>query len=67
MEGVYSELHSVVAEVGVPVSVSHFDLHEEMLWVGSQVRTTFERAERRFWGSLPGFRPRTTGFAGSQN
>ncbi|XP_021097163.1 PAB-dependent poly(A)-specific ribonuclease subunit PAN2 isoform X10 [Heterocephalus glaber] len=35
MEGVYSELHSVVAEVGVPVSVSHFDLHEEMLWVGS--------------------------------
>lgn len=40
MEGVYSELHSVVAEVGVPVSVSHFDLHEEMLWVGSHgVRT----------------------------
>lgn len=40
MEGVYSELHSVVAEVGVPVTVSHFDLHEEMLWVGSHgVRT----------------------------
>lgn len=35
MEGMYSELHTVVSEVGVPVSVSHFDLHEEMLWVGN--------------------------------
>ncbi|KAM8990451.1 PAN2-PAN3 deadenylation complex catalytic subunit PAN2 [Ara ararauna] len=35
MEGVYSELHTAVSEVGVPVSVSHFDLHEEMLWVGN--------------------------------
>ena len=40
MEGVYSELHSVVADVGAPVSGSHFDLHEELLWVGSHgVRT----------------------------
>ncbi|XP_075757995.1 PAN2-PAN3 deadenylation complex catalytic subunit PAN2 isoform X2 [Pelodiscus sinensis] len=35
MEGMYSELHTVVSEVGVPVSTSHFDLHEEMLWVGN--------------------------------
>uniref|UniRef100_A0A670HY15 PAN2-PAN3 deadenylation complex catalytic subunit PAN2 n=1 Tax=Podarcis muralis TaxID=64176 RepID=A0A670HY15_PODMU len=35
MEGMYSELHTVVSEVGVPVSFSHFDLHEEMLWVGN--------------------------------
>uniref|UniRef100_H3BHA3 PAN2-PAN3 deadenylation complex catalytic subunit PAN2 n=1 Tax=Latimeria chalumnae TaxID=7897 RepID=H3BHA3_LATCH len=35
MEGVYSELHTVVSEVGVPVSVSHFDLQEELLWVGN--------------------------------
>lgn len=35
MEGVYSELHTAVSEVGVPVSVAHFDLHEEMLWVGN--------------------------------
>lgn len=35
MEGMYSELHTAVSEVGVPVSVSHFDLHEEMLWVGN--------------------------------
>ncbi|XP_029814741.1 PAN2-PAN3 deadenylation complex catalytic subunit PAN2, partial [Manacus vitellinus] len=35
MEGMYSELHTAVSEVGVPVSVSHFDLHEEMLWIGN--------------------------------
>lgn len=35
VEGMYSELHTAVSEVGVPVSVSHFDLHEEMLWVGN--------------------------------
>ncbi|XP_043939602.1 PAN2-PAN3 deadenylation complex catalytic subunit PAN2 [Protopterus annectens] len=35
MEGVYSELHTVVSEVGVPVSAVHFDLQEELLWVGS--------------------------------
>ncbi|NXI05928.1 PAN2 protein, partial [Pachycephala philippinensis] len=35
MEGMYSELHTAVSEVGVPVSVAHFDLHEEMLWVGN--------------------------------
>ncbi|XP_029450636.1 PAN2-PAN3 deadenylation complex catalytic subunit PAN2 [Rhinatrema bivittatum] len=35
MEGMYSELHTAVSEVGVPVSASHFDLHEEMLWVGN--------------------------------
>ncbi|NWT61540.1 PAN2 protein, partial [Erythrocercus mccallii] len=35
MEGMYSELHTAVSEVGVPVAVAHFDLHEEMLWVGN--------------------------------
>ncbi|NXP77006.1 PAN2 protein, partial [Ramphastos sulfuratus] len=35
MEGIYSELHTAVSEVGVPVAASHFDLHEEMLWVGN--------------------------------
>jgi len=35
IEGMYSELHTAVSEVGVPVAVSHFDLHEEMLWVGN--------------------------------
>ncbi|KAG8452456.1 hypothetical protein GDO86_004299 [Hymenochirus boettgeri] len=35
MEGMYSELHTAVSEVGVPVSAVHFDLHEEMLWVGN--------------------------------
>ncbi|MEE6512994.1 hypothetical protein FKM82_020413 [Ascaphus truei] len=35
MEGMYSELHTTVSEVGVPVSAVHFDLHEEMLWVGN--------------------------------
>ncbi|XP_069509890.1 PAN2-PAN3 deadenylation complex catalytic subunit PAN2 isoform X5 [Ambystoma mexicanum] len=36
MEGMYSELHTAVSEVGVPVSVSHFDMREELLWVGNQ-------------------------------
>ncbi|KAM8975802.1 PAN2-PAN3 deadenylation complex catalytic subunit PAN2 isoform 2-T2 [Pelodytes ibericus] len=35
MEGIYSELHTAVSEVGVPISAVHFDLHEEMLWVGN--------------------------------
>lgn len=35
MEGMYSELHTTVSEVGVPVSAIHFDVHEEMLWVGN--------------------------------
>ncbi|XP_063808660.1 PAN2-PAN3 deadenylation complex catalytic subunit PAN2 isoform X2 [Pseudophryne corroboree] len=35
MEGMYSELHTAVSEVGVPVSAVHFDVHEEMLWVGN--------------------------------
>lgn len=35
LEGMYSELHTAVSEVGVPVAASHFDLHEEMLWVGN--------------------------------
>ncbi|XP_075708229.1 PAN2-PAN3 deadenylation complex catalytic subunit PAN2 isoform X2 [Rhinoderma darwinii] len=35
MEGMYSELHTTVSEVGVPVSAVHFDVHEEMLWVGN--------------------------------
>lgn len=34
--GVFSELHSVVSEVGVPVTATHFDLQKEMLWVGNQ-------------------------------
>lgn len=35
VEGMYSELHTVVAEVGVPVTASHFDLQDELLWVGN--------------------------------
>ncbi|KAF5896727.1 PAN2-PAN3 deadenylation complex catalytic subunit PAN2-like isoform X1, partial [Clarias magur] len=35
VEGMYSELHSVASEVGVPVSATHFDLHEELLWIGN--------------------------------
>uniref|UniRef100_A0A3B5M4Q0 PAN2-PAN3 deadenylation complex catalytic subunit PAN2 n=1 Tax=Xiphophorus couchianus TaxID=32473 RepID=A0A3B5M4Q0_9TELE len=35
MEGVFSELHSVVSEVGIPVTATHFDLQEEMLWMGN--------------------------------
>ncbi|MGH0123157.1 UNVERIFIED_CONTAM: hypothetical protein FKN15_078252 [Acipenser sinensis] len=34
-EGMYSELHSVVSEGGVPVCASHFDLQEELLWIGN--------------------------------
>lgn len=40
MEGMFSELHSVVSEVGIPVTATHFDLQEEMLWMGNhRVRT----------------------------
>uniref|UniRef100_A0A667YEH4 PAN2-PAN3 deadenylation complex catalytic subunit PAN2 n=1 Tax=Myripristis murdjan TaxID=586833 RepID=A0A667YEH4_9TELE len=35
LEGMFSELHSVAAEVGIPVSATHFDLQEEMLWMGN--------------------------------
>ncbi|KAG7281117.1 hypothetical protein CRUP_027654, partial [Coryphaenoides rupestris] len=35
LEGMFSELHSVAAEVGVPVSATHFDLQEELLWMGN--------------------------------
>uniref|UniRef100_A0A671U6I5 PAN2-PAN3 deadenylation complex catalytic subunit PAN2 n=1 Tax=Sparus aurata TaxID=8175 RepID=A0A671U6I5_SPAAU len=35
MEGMFSELHSAVSEVGIPVTATHFDLQEEMLWMGN--------------------------------
>uniref|UniRef100_A0A8C8E2W1 PAN2-PAN3 deadenylation complex catalytic subunit PAN2 n=1 Tax=Oryzias sinensis TaxID=183150 RepID=A0A8C8E2W1_9TELE len=35
MEGIFSELHSVVSEVGIPVTATHFDNQEEMLWMGN--------------------------------
>ncbi|XP_026055668.1 PAN2-PAN3 deadenylation complex catalytic subunit PAN2 isoform X1 [Carassius auratus] len=35
LEGMYSELHSVAAEVGIPVTATHFDLQEELLWMGN--------------------------------
>lgn len=35
MEGMFSELHSVHAEVGVPLTATHFDLQEELLWMGN--------------------------------
>lgn len=35
MEGMFSELHSVVSEVAIPVTAVHFDLQEEMLWMGN--------------------------------
>lgn len=35
MEGMFSELHTVVSEVGIPVTATHFDLQEEMLWMGN--------------------------------
>ncbi|XP_061531140.1 PAN2-PAN3 deadenylation complex catalytic subunit PAN2 isoform X2 [Phycodurus eques] len=35
MEGMFSELHSVVSEVGVPVTATHFDVQEEILWMGN--------------------------------
>lgn len=55
MEGMYSELHTAVSEVGVPVSVSHFDLHEEMLWVGNhgvRVGCLQERDAMGSWNGL---------------
>ncbi|KAG7519500.1 PAN2-PAN3 deadenylation complex catalytic subunit PAN2 isoform X1 [Solea senegalensis] len=35
MEGMFSELHSAVSEVGIPVTATHFDVQEEMLWMGN--------------------------------
>uniref|UniRef100_A0A8C5MPZ2 PAN2-PAN3 deadenylation complex catalytic subunit PAN2 n=1 Tax=Leptobrachium leishanense TaxID=445787 RepID=A0A8C5MPZ2_9ANUR len=35
MGGIYSELHAAVSEVGIPLSAVHFDLNEELLWVGN--------------------------------
>uniref|UniRef100_A0A673MT62 PAN2-PAN3 deadenylation complex catalytic subunit PAN2 n=1 Tax=Sinocyclocheilus rhinocerous TaxID=307959 RepID=A0A673MT62_9TELE len=35
VEGMYSELHSMAAEVGIPVTATHFDLQEELLWMGN--------------------------------
>lgn len=35
VEGMFSELHSAVSEVGIPVTAVHFDLQEEMLWMGN--------------------------------
>ncbi|CAL8275504.1 unnamed protein product [Boreogadus saida] len=35
LEGMFSELHSVAAEVGIPVTATHFDLQEELLWMGN--------------------------------
>ncbi|KAA0707248.1 PAN2-PAN3 deadenylation complex catalytic subunit PAN2 [Triplophysa tibetana] len=35
VEGMYSELHSVAAEVGIPVTATYFDLQEELLWMGN--------------------------------
>lgn len=35
MEGMFSELHTVVSEVGIPVTATHFDVQEEMLWMGN--------------------------------
>uniref|UniRef100_A0AAY4CWK0 PAN2-PAN3 deadenylation complex catalytic subunit PAN2 n=1 Tax=Denticeps clupeoides TaxID=299321 RepID=A0AAY4CWK0_9TELE len=35
LEGLFSELHSVAAEVGVPVAAAHFDMQEELLWMGN--------------------------------
>lgn len=35
MEGMFSELHSAVSEVGIPVTATHFDLQEEILWMGN--------------------------------
>uniref|UniRef100_A0A8C4NAI4 PAN2-PAN3 deadenylation complex catalytic subunit PAN2 n=1 Tax=Eptatretus burgeri TaxID=7764 RepID=A0A8C4NAI4_EPTBU len=36
MEGTYREVHSIVMEVGVPVTACHFDGQEENLWLGNQ-------------------------------
>ncbi|XP_031421713.1 PAN2-PAN3 deadenylation complex catalytic subunit PAN2 isoform X2 [Clupea harengus] len=35
LEGMFSELHSVAAEVGIPVTATHFDVQEELLWMGN--------------------------------
>lgn len=35
LEGLFSELHSVAAEVGIPVTATHFDVQEELLWMGN--------------------------------
>lgn len=35
IEGIFSELHSAVSEVGIPVTATHFDMQEEMLWMGN--------------------------------
>ncbi|XP_030589982.1 PAN2-PAN3 deadenylation complex catalytic subunit PAN2-like [Archocentrus centrarchus] len=35
-KGMFSELHSVVSEIGIPVTATYFDLQKEMLWVGNQ-------------------------------
>uniref|UniRef100_UPI00358EBC1D PAN2-PAN3 deadenylation complex catalytic subunit PAN2 isoform X2 n=1 Tax=Myxine glutinosa TaxID=7769 RepID=UPI00358EBC1D len=36
MEGTYREVHSIVMDVGVPVTACHFDGQEENLWLGNQ-------------------------------
>ena len=42
LEGMFSELHSVAAEVGIPVTATHFDVQEELLWMGNhRVRDNF--------------------------
>lgn len=49
MEGIFSELHSVVSEVGIPVTATHFDLQEEMLWMGNhRVRPRIILEDRLF-------------------
>ncbi|XP_030625274.1 PAN2-PAN3 deadenylation complex catalytic subunit PAN2 [Chanos chanos] len=35
LEGMFSELSSVAAEVGIPVTATHFDFQEELLWMGN--------------------------------
>eukprot|EP00062_Callorhinchus_milii_P025362 gi/632986264/ref/XP_007910139.1/ PREDICTED: PAB-dependent poly(A)-specific ribonuclease subunit PAN2 isoform X2 [Callorhinchus milii] len=35
VDGMYSEAHRVAAEVGVPITAAHFDLQDELLWVGN--------------------------------
>ncbi len=49
MEGMFSELHSAVSEVGIPVTATHFDLQEEMLWMGNhRVRVLINMEYRLF-------------------
>lgn len=51
MEGMFSELHSAVSEVGIPVTATHFDLQEEMLWMGNhRVRSVIMMEYRLFPG-----------------